>query len=142
MKNKIFLLALTGMVVIFMAGCASTGAFIAANVTGVELSEPNFKVVATGVSGESEANYLFGLSFSAGTITNTMALIRVGGTGQLYKEALEQLWQNYEKDHGSAVGKKLALVNVRYDSDILNLLVYTQVKYFIRADIVEFADEE
>jgi len=138
MKSRFFLLILVVLVSAFLYGCATTGAFFAANMTGVELSKPNFKLVATGVSGESTAGYLFGLSFSAGTMTNTLALIRVGGTGQLYKEALEQLWQNYEKDHGSAVGKKLALVNVRYDADILNLIVYTQVKYFIRADIVEF----
>ncbi len=142
MKIRLLLIVFLGVFSFILSGCVTTGAFIAANVTGVELAEPNFKVVATSVSGESEANYLLGVSFSAGTITNTMALVRVGGTGQLYKEALEQLWQNYEKDHGSALGKKLALVNVRYDADILNLIVYTQVRYFIRADVVEFQMNE
>jgi hypothetical protein len=142
MRRKLFLLIMSIISAVLLYGCASSGAFIAANVTGVELSEPNFKVAATSVSGEASASYLLGFSFSAGTITNTFALVRTGGTGQLYKEALEQLWQNYEKDHGSAVGKKLALVNIRYDADILNLIVYTQVKYYIRADVVEFGVKE
>jgi hypothetical protein len=29
-------------------------------------------------------------------------------------------------------------VNVHYDTDILNLILYTEVKLFIRADVVEF----
>ena len=53
-------------------------------------------------------------------------------------EALENLWKEYEEKHGSVIGKKLALVNVRYDSDALNLILYTKAKISIRADIVEF----
>jgi hypothetical protein len=142
MKRKLLAVTVLGLFVVLINGCATSGAFIAANVTNVELAEPNFKIVATNVSGESEAGYLIGVSYSMSTITNTLALIRVEGTGQLYKEALEKLWQNYEKYNGSPAGKKLALVNVRYDADILNLFLYTKVKYFIRADVVEFAARE
>jgi hypothetical protein len=141
-KGKLFLSILAGIVTVLFYGCFTSGAFIAANVTSVELAEPNFKIVATNVSGESQAGYLFGVTYSLSTITNTLALVRIDGTGQLYKEALEQLWQNYEKYNGSVAGKKLALVNVRYDADVLNLFVYTKVKYFIRADVVEFGAKE
>ena len=140
--KKLFIFILLGIGVLLFNGCFTSGAFIAANVTSVELAEPNFKIVATNVSGESQAGYLFGVTYSLSTITNTLALVRIDGTGQLYKEALEQLWQNYEKYNGSVAGKKLALVNVRYDADILNLIVYTKVKYFIRADVVEFGTKD
>ncbi len=58
----------------------------------------------------------------------------------LYKEALENLWKNYETANGPVEGKRLALINVRYDSDALNLIVYTQPKIIVRADIVEFTE--
>jgi hypothetical protein len=56
----------------------------------------------------------------------------------LYAEALQNLWNNYEANHGAMGDKKLALTNVRYDTDMLNLILYTKVKVIVRADIVEF----
>ncbi|HLP15319.1 MAG TPA: DUF6567 family protein [Bacteroidota bacterium] len=123
-----------------VSGCASGGMFNAGNITDVQLQRNNFRIVASGVSGESKCGYLFGVSMSMGAATNTFALVRIDGTGMLYKEALENLWKNYEEAHGSIHGKKLALVNVRYDADVLNLLVYTQPKIMIRADVIEFTD--
>jgi hypothetical protein len=114
--------------------------FTAANVTDVQLQRNNFKIVARNISGEAQAGYLFGGTFSMGMGTNTFALFRVSGSGMLYKEALENLWKNYETANGPVEGKKLALVNVRYDSDALNLFVYTQPKIMIRADVVEFTE--
>jgi hypothetical protein len=32
------------------------------------------------------------------------------------------------------------LANVRYDTDILNLFIYTKVMVNVRADVVEFTD--
>lgn len=75
-----------------------------------------------------------------GMATNTFALVRVYGTGLLYKEALEDLWKNYETTYGSVEGKKLALINVRYDAEALNLIVYTRPKINIRADVIEFTE--
>jgi len=138
MKSRFLVFSIAIFGIFLISGCASSGLFLSVNNTGVELSESNYEIVATNVSGEAEAGYLLGLSFSAGAATNTMALARVSGSGMLYKEALENLWKNYEKDHGSVIGKKLALVNVRYDSDALNLLLYTSAKISIRTDIVEF----
>jgi len=121
-------------------GCASSGMFPSTNVTEVQLQRGNFKIVARNVSGEAEAGYLVGSSFSLGIYTNTLAVYRISGTGMLYKEALENLWKNYEATNGPVEGKSLALINVRYDSEALNLIVYTQPKVMIRADVIEFTD--
>jgi len=128
------------LIAAMFAGCASTGMFTASNLTEVQLQKDNFIIVARNVSGEAEAGYIFGSSFSLGMMTNTVAVLRVSGTGMLYKEALEDLWKNYEAVHGSVEGKKLALVNVRYDADALNLFVYTRPKVMVRADVVEFTN--
>ena len=121
-----------------LAGCASSGVFNTAHLTNVELSEANYRVVATGVSGEASASYLIGISGARWTNMHTLALVRVGGEPLLYQAAFENLWENFAAEHGSVEGRRLALVNVRYDSDALNLLVFTQPKVSIRADVVEF----
>ncbi len=121
-----------------LPGCANSGLFIAANVTSVELSNPNYRVVATNVSGEARAGYLLGISAAVGLEMRTVALARIHGTGQLYRQALEDLWRNFERQHGSPANRRLALVNVRYDFEALNLLVYTRPTVSVRADVVEF----
>ena len=135
-----FRISLCILIAAMFAGCASTGMFTASNLTEVQLQKDNFIIVARNVSGEAEAGYIFGSSFSIGMMTNTVAVLRVSGTGMLYKEALEDLWKNYEAVHGPVEGKKLALVNVRYDADALNLFVYTRPKVMVRADVVEFTN--
>lgn len=121
-----------------MTGCTNSGAFLAANQTIVNLNEGNYSIAATNVTGESEAGYILGLSYSTGLTATTLALARVDGTDKLYADALENLWSNYEAVHGEIQTGSLALANVRYDSDILNLVLYTKVKVTVRADIVEF----
>lgn len=120
------------------SGCSNTGAFLSANQTIVNLNEGNYTIAATNVTGESESAYIFGLSYSTGLSAATLAIARVEGTGLLYAEALENLWSNYEAANGTVRNQKLALANIRYDSDILNLVVYTKVKVTVRADIIEF----
>ncbi len=122
------------------AGCSTGGMFAAGNVTDVQLQKGNYKILARGVTGEAEAGYLLGFSMPMGMATNTFALARVNGTGMLYKEAMDNLWKNFESAHGSAEGKKLALINVHYDSDALNLFFYTQPRIIVRADVVEFTE--
>ncbi|MCX6121476.1 MAG: hypothetical protein NTX44_07635 [Ignavibacteriales bacterium] len=141
MTTKYFILvcAFIGISVL-ISGCSAGGAFMASNVTDVQLQKSNFKIVARNISGEAQAGYLIGGTFSMGMVSNTFALVRVSGSGMLYKEALENLWKSYETAYGPVEGKRLALINVRYDSDALNLIVYTQPKITIRADIVEFTD--
>jgi len=134
--KRLFLASLWAVLII--SGCTSSGAFVATNQTIVNLNEGNYTLTATNVSGESEAGYILGVSYSSGFLANTLAIARVEGTGMLYAEALEDLWNNYEMNHGSVGDKKLALANVRYDADMLNFILYTKVKVIVRADIVEF----
>jgi len=125
-----------------LTGCAQSGMFLAGNVTNVQLGQSDYKVVATDLSGTAQAAYLLGLTLPGGMVNNTLALARIQGTGMLYKEALADLWANFEKEHGPVAGRKLALVNVRYDGDNINLLVYCRPKLSIRADVVEFASAQ
>lgn len=138
MKRSI--LGITVLGALFLSGCTTSGAFLSANNTQVNLERANYNITATNVSGYSESAYVLGLSYSTGFTTSTLAIGRVEGTGMLYKEALENLWINYEKDNGTIDGKRLALTNVRYDTDILNLLIYTKVMVGVRADVIEFTD--
>jgi DNA-binding transcriptional regulator WhiA len=123
-----------------LSGCFTGGSFLAHNATTVELSDAKFNIVARDLEGYSKAEYLIGLSYSNGSIANTLALFRIGGTAKLYDEAIRNLWKNYEEKYGTIEGKKLVMVNVRYDTDILNLFVYTQTELYIHADIVEFEE--
>jgi hypothetical protein len=125
---------------VVLGGCATTGAFNALNATNVQLSEGNYEIVATNVEGEASAGYVFGLSATTARQLRTIALARVTGSGQLYGDALKDLWANFEAQHGEVEGRELALTNVRYDVDSLNLLVYTQPTVSVRADIVRFVE--
>ncbi len=123
-----------------LSGCAQTGMFVAGHVTNVELSEPNYHVVASGVSGEAKAGYLFGVSFSNGPQSGSVSLARISGSGKLYQEAMAKLWENFEKEHGPMEGRHLALANVNCDSDTKNLLLYNDITLGIRADVIEFIE--
>ena len=128
-------------VLTMLIGCVSTGKFNSTNLTNVELSQDNFRVIATNVYGEASSHYLLGLSFAQGGETQTVALISLGGDRLLYKVALENLWRNFEQTHGNVEGRSLALVNVRFDSEALNVLIfYTRPKISVRADVIEFVE--
>ena len=58
----------------------------------------------------------------------------------IYGDALKNLWDNFRKKHGETKNRDLALVNVRYDTEALNLLVYTKPTVAVRADVVEFTE--
>ena len=134
-------LVLTGLllgIAFTHAGCASTGMHAAASLTNVGLSQANYRIVARSVSGEARAGYVLGASFGFGMYTQAFAVARVSGERALYQAAMNKLWQNFEAKHGSVEGKRLALVNVRYDLTDLNLLLYTQPRLLIEADVVEF----
>lgn len=137
LKKFVAFISVSGFLLL-LAGCANNGMLVGIHTTSVELSDANFEIVAPNLIGQSEAAYVLGFSMSLGSSTQTMALARVKGTGMLYKEALEDLWKRFETQYGKIEGRKLALTNLRYDSESLNLGVYTAVKVFIRADVVEF----
>lgn len=138
MKNAILavLIAATPTV----TGCMSTGAFMAANLTDVQLTEDNYEIVATNLRGEATAGYLLGVSAGMYGQVSTVAVARVSGSGMIYGDALQNLWDNFAAAHGPIEGRNLALVNVRYDTDALNLLLYTSPTVYVYADVVEFAE--
>lgn len=140
MRAKLCFLSILLLFLFIIPGCYNAGMFASATITNVSLEEPNYILKAKNVSGEAKAGYLLGLSASTGMGAATAAVARINGTGLLYKEALENFWKNYETANGPVEGKKLGLVNVRYDSDILNLIVYTEIKISVRADVIEFEE--
>lgn len=123
---------------LLLTGCSNSGAFLSLNQTVVNLEEGNYTIQATNLSGESSAGYILGLSYSSGPVANSLAIARVSGTGMLYAEAIDNLWSAYEAEYGPIRGEKAALTNIRYDADMLNLVLYTQVKVTVRADLVLF----
>jgi hypothetical protein len=129
---------LTVLCALGMYGCTTAGTFQSQNVTNVELSETNFEILAKNVSGRAYADFLLGISSSTGSVSSTLALARVGGSATLYNDALMDLWDNYEDMYGSTEGRNLVLANVRYDTDILNLIVFTKTTLIIHADVIEF----
>ncbi|MDX1700367.1 MAG: hypothetical protein R3250_07095, partial [Melioribacteraceae bacterium] len=81
------------------------------------------------------------LTYSAGTVSNTLALVRIGGSAKLYNDAILNLWDNFYAEYGKAEGKNYVLANIRIDNDMLNLILYTQTDLYITADIIEFEDD-
>lgn len=119
-------------------GCGNTGMFVASNSTEVQLKEGNYTIVAKNVTGTSQISYLIGASYSWGIATNSVGIIPLGGNKMLYKEARESLWDNFEKQGESVEGRTLALINIQYDSNTSNFMVYTKASVSITADIIEF----
>lgn len=138
--KKIPELVLITAVIFVSNGCASTGFLNSTNLTEVELAQENYRIVATGVRGAATAGYLLGVSAALGPEMQTFALVRVSGEGALYGEAMADLWDHFEEDYGDVGNRSLALVNIRYDSDALNLIVYTRPTVYIQADVVEFVE--
>ena len=139
MKRMIVLISLFTLL-LFLSGCGTGGAFQATNITNVELSQPNFNIVARDLSGTSMQGYLLGLSISQGADASTFGFVKVAGVDKLYDTAIRNLWKNYEEKYGNIESKKLALVNIRQDTAVLNTILYTQTKYFVTADVVEFIE--
>jgi len=143
MKPKLILFFVVSTCCSFLfLNCGGTsGIFSESNLTDVQLTQGNFTIVAKDVHGESKAAYVLGVSTSSGVSSTVLALVKVGGSNRLYTDALNNLWKDFEKTNGSITGKKYALVNVRYDSNVLNLFLYTTIAITVRADVVEFAGQ-
>lgn len=136
MKSYSFIILMT--VAFLLTGCGNTGMFVASNSTEVQLKEGNYTIVAKSVTGTSEISYLFGASYSWGVATNSIGIIPLEGKKMLYKEARESLWDNFEKQGESIEGRRLALINIQYDSNTTNFMVFTKASVSITADIIEF----
>jgi hypothetical protein len=119
-------------------GCASTGLTASNHITNVQLTNPNFRIVATNVSGEASSKAMIGISYGLGMATTQLALIPLTDDRMLYRTAMKNLWSNFEAMNGNVSNRKLALVNIRYDSESLNLFLYTKVTTVVVADVVEF----
>ena len=139
-RQSILIASLSIALLVWLAGCSTGGMFTAANITSVQLQKNNYRIVARGVLGQARAGYLLGGTVSQGITTSTAAVARVSGTGMLYKEALDDLWKTYESTYGPVGNKTVALTNVHFDSDALNLLIYTEARIYVRADVVEFTE--
>ncbi len=124
--------------VLLVSGCSHSGAFLASQQTSVELSEANFKIVATNVSGTASVSYAVGASYSFGAVSESFGLIRLNGDEFIYDAAMKNLWQNVEQKLQSVENRTLALVNVRYDSDLTNFILFTKATVVVRADVIEF----
>jgi hypothetical protein len=123
---------------LLLGSCASAGLTASSHITNVQLTNPNFRVVATNVSGEASSKAVLGVSYGLGVASVQLAIIPLTENRKLYQSAIKNFWSNFEASHGPVAGKRLALVNVRYDSESLNLLLFTKVTTVIVADVVEF----
>jgi hypothetical protein len=138
MKKYLSILFALTISMLLLNGCASTGLTASSHLTNVQLGNPNFRIVATNVTGEASANGLLGISYGFGMAATQLALVPLTNDRMLYKIAMQKLWTSFEASNGPAVNRKLALINVRYDSETLNLVLYTKVTTVIVADVVEF----
>jgi hypothetical protein len=139
MKKYVICLSLI-VLLVMLSGCGTMGAFRSNNLTNVELSQANFNIIARNVQGTAMQGYLFGVSASQGFTVGSFGIARVSGVEKPYDSAVRDLWDKFEEKYGSIEGKKLALANIRQDIEVLNLFVYTEARYFITADVIEFTE--
>ncbi len=137
MKESISSLLLV-VIVCFLEGCASVGLNASAHLTDVGLASNNYQIVVTNISGEASSSGILGVSYGIGLAGGQFAIIPLSPSRTLYKNAMQNLWADFEAKNGSAIGRTLALTNLRYDAETLNTLFYTRIKIVVIADVVEF----
>ena len=118
---KMLCLALA-MLLLVVAGCASTGAFPHASSTSVSLSQNNYLVVKSNAIGTSSGLKLFGL---------------LPLSSPRYTTAMSSLYDNASVKEGRAY----ALANVIQERSSTFLILFTVPKLTVRADVIEFLDE-
>jgi hypothetical protein len=136
MKRLLTILLLS--VPFFFTGCASSGLTASSHITNVQLTNPNFRIVGTNISGQATSKGVLGVSFGFGLAGSQMSIIPLTEDRMLYRTAMKDLWANFEKSHGAVGNRRLALVNLRYDSEALNLFFFTRLTSTVVADVVEF----
>jgi len=137
MKKSISILSFIA-IASFFSGCASAGFNASAHLTNVGLSSNNYRIVATNVTGEASSAGILGASFGMGIHALQFSIIPITANRTLYKNAMQDLWTNFELKNGKPTDRTLALVNLRYDAEALNTLFYTKMKVVVIADVVEF----
>ena len=119
--------------------CISSGGYRPANITTIELNKGNFSVLATRVSGTSSSGYLIGFVVPSEINNVAISVTRISGSNTNKKDAIKNLWENFEKEHGAAKGRKLGLVNVNYDVEAANWFgIYASETLTVSADVIEF----
>lgn len=138
MRRKKTLLSLAA-VALFTVHCVSSGVSRPTTLTNVDLKENNYRIVATGISGEASSGTVLGLAAPMGIMTSAIGVARVSGERDLQKAALADFCKNAEAQVGPVKGDNFALVNVINDGTAANWFgLYATQTVVIRADIVEF----
>jgi hypothetical protein len=137
MKKSIYVLFAIAIANVLW-GCVATGVTASAHLTNVGLSSNNYRIVATNISGEATSNGILGVSYGAGMAGAQFSIIPITPDRTLYKNAVQNLWTNFEAKNASPVGRTLALTNLRYDTETLNTFFYTKIKVVVIADVIEF----
>ena len=126
--NRTFTRTLAGCAGVALAlaanGCSSTGAFKGQDTgTRVNLAEKNFRIIKTGVSGESTGFSLLGF---------------IPLKSPNYAEAKQRLYYGIGEP---ITGRPIGLANQTEDKSSLYLILFSIPKVTITADVVEFTDK-
>jgi hypothetical protein len=138
MKSHVLMLALLAGSSVYLGSCASSGFTASSHLTNVQLGDPDFRIVATNISGQASSEALLGFSLGLGFGASQVALIPLNKDRLLYGTAMKNLWDKFQADNGPVGNRRLALINMRFDSESLNLGVYTKMTTVVVADVVEF----
>lgn len=137
MKKVISFISISLMTII-LGGCSLTGLTVSTHQTNVGLNKNNYRIIATNITGEATSKGVLGVSYGLGIGASQFALVPLSQDRTLYTKAMQNLWANFEIKSGKSIDRTLALVNVRYDSEVLNTLFYTKLKVVVVADVIEF----
>jgi hypothetical protein len=122
MTKKFLPLLICMVAVSFFAGCASVGTFPHSTGTSVDLTKSNFRIIKSNAIGEDSGFSVLGIiPLVSPTYTNAMSA--------LYSKA------------GVSEGKAQALINVSQERSTLYLILFSIPKLTVRADVIEFLDE-
>src|SRR5690606_7664529 len=105
MKNRKRIFSMIAAGAMVFGGCASTGLTASSHITNVQLSDANYRIVATNVSGEGSAEAILGFSVGVGFGTSQVALIPLNRSRLLYGTAMKNLWENFESRHGPVANR-------------------------------------
>ncbi len=114
-----WILILTSLAI---SGCGSSiGLYPHMAETQTQLSNSNFKIIQTGVTGYSRCWY----------IMNTIPI----GDLNLYEHAMNDI-----RNQVQPVGRSISLINITQDRSVVTYLVVSKVALTLTADVVEFVD--
>ena len=118
-------------------GCSNSGSIQQQSVMFIE---PNHRYIERNIRAEVSQGYVLGVSGADGVNGSiwSFALARVSGTATPHEDALQSIWAQFEEKHGAVGDRNYSLANIRFDSESLNLLLFTSTRLYVYADVVEF----